>query len=88
MHSSPVLRKFEIPSFEDGPQQISRIGLCVSAAVRWRVVPTGFQFRNEPTDCRVNNGVRKHVSAPSFPLQSMWTSLGQAKSGHKLTTSS
>lgn len=64
MHSSPVLRKSEISTFEDCPQQISCIGLCVSSAVRWRVVPTRFQSHNEPTDCQVNNSVRKACLSP------------------------
>lgn len=63
MHSSPVLRKSEISTFEDCPQQISCIGLCVSSAVRWRVVPTRFQSHNEPTDCQVNS-VRKACLSP------------------------
>lgn len=64
MHSSPVLRKSEISTFEDCPQQISCIGLCVSAAVRHRVVPTGSQSHNKPTDCQVNSSASKACLSP------------------------
>lgn len=64
MHSSPVLRKSEISAFEDCPQQISCIGLCVSSAVRQRAVPTGFQSHNEPADCQVNSSASKAYLSP------------------------
>lgn len=64
MHRSPVLRKSEISTFEDCPQQISCMGLCVSSAVRQRVIPTGFQSQNEPTDCQVNSSASQACLSP------------------------
>lgn len=64
MHRSHVLRKSEISTFEDCPQQISCMGLCVSSAVRQRVVPMGFQSQNKPTDCQVNSRASKACLSP------------------------
>lgn len=71
MHRSPVLRKSEISTFEDCPQQISCMGLCVSSAVRQRAVPVGFQPHNKPTHCQVNStasraGLSPFISAAKY----------------------
>lgn len=88
MHSSPILRKSKISTFEDCPWEISCLGLCVSSAARRRVAPKRSQSCSKPMDCQLNTRVRKACLSPPTSTAKYLDLSGASKLGHKVTTPS